>query len=326
MNLTEACATKNASFRAGRIAEILGGHRRLLPSDTQSPAPMDPCMENLIFELESKISNSEAIEFVLPGFPCKSSSQWKVLDRWPDKAEEISLRFLDGLCRQIRDITHGEVKITICSDGRVFSPHIRVPDEHILDYGRELKQMIEDNGLTNLDIFQLEDCMSGSPNQLRAEVLHNFGRTIEEIREETTADPSLHNTRLGLTRFMLEEGKAWRERTGSSETNGQLQKDAKERAWRVLQASQAWGALVASMFPDSLRLSIHPQTTDSRKLGLFLIPTNDSFLTPWHGVAVENCGQFGLMRAKDLDRLEGRIVCERGRPSHFVCESPDKPK
>ena len=44
---------------------------------------------------------------------------------------------------------------------------------------------------------------------------------------------------------------------------------------------------------------------------------NDTWLTPWHGVAVKDRDTFRLMRRHEAEGLGARIVELDGRPSYF---------
>ena len=62
------------------------------------------------------------IELVLPAFPFKSpNSQDKVLGTLPDKAEEVSLALLQGMCDAIKGMYEPGAQLTIVSDGIVYN-------------------------------------------------------------------------------------------------------------------------------------------------------------------------------------------------------------
>ncbi|MET5013336.1 L-tyrosine/L-tryptophan isonitrile synthase family protein, partial [Burkholderia pseudomallei] len=76
----------------------------------------------------------------------------------------------------------------------------------------------------------------------------------------------------------------------------------------VIPRSWAWGAVLATRFPDAIRLSFHPQPAASLKIGVHMMPTRANWLTPWHGVAVDLGDQYALMKRSDVERLGGRVV------------------
>jgi len=116
----------------------------------------------------------------------------------------------------------------------------------------------------------------------------------------------------GLQRFLFEDrlGVDRRSRT-------QIRKSAGADAVELLRRSRAWGRLVAFQFPDAVRLSIHPQPAISDKLGIHLVPTQDAWLPPWHGVALLGEDGFELVKRVDAEAAGARRVEVDGRPSHF---------
>jgi pyoverdine/dityrosine biosynthesis protein Dit1 len=85
--------------------------------------------------------------------------------------------------------------------------------------------------------------------------------------------------------------------------------------------SRAWGRLLASTFPHAVRLSIHPQAAVSDKIGIHLLPTQDAWLTPWHGVALLDRERFRLVKRAEAEELGAAPVDVDGRPSHYVVPS-----
>lgn len=51
------------------------------------------------------VSNGMPVDFVLPGFPCKSpNTKDKVLGELPDKAEEVAIDNIDRIVQEIQDV------------------------------------------------------------------------------------------------------------------------------------------------------------------------------------------------------------------------------
>lgn len=302
------------------VVEAVSAHRRFLTPETDVE---DLGLETLRIKTLRYVSSSEPIHFVLPAFPCKSVSRRKVLGELPDMAEILSLTFLNDLMNKIGLSYPPGAKLTICSDGRVFSPIVRVKDEVIDSYSQELNRLIKQLGLTAIEVFCLEDVFSGDPAELRDNLLTKFGSTIDDIKIKAKANPSLMSTFRGVKKFMTEEGRDWNEQNGLNQTNNQLDKESKNRAWEVIRASQAWSSLVDNeVFPNAVRLSIHPQGPESSKFGIKLLQTEDNFLTPWHSVAVLSESGASLMRHSELDSLSGFVSFIDDRPSHFINLGP----
>src|SRR4029453_628170 len=101
----------------------------------------NPCAQCLALHLPKVrrfVRAGEPVHLLLPAFPAKSPNPKKVLGRLPDKAEELALGFLQDVCNEISDIYPPGARITICSDGRVFSDLVGVSDQDVTDYGREI--------------------------------------------------------------------------------------------------------------------------------------------------------------------------------------------
>lgn len=70
----------------------------------------------------SQVKASQCVQLCLPAFPFKSpNSTRKVLGKLPDKAEEVALAHLNGLCLAVRDAYPPGAQLTIISDGLVYN-------------------------------------------------------------------------------------------------------------------------------------------------------------------------------------------------------------
>lgn len=71
------------------------------------------------------VSRDQKIRLILPAFPFKSpNSKEKTLGVLPDKAEELSLAHLNGLCKSITDVYRGGAELVIVSDGLVYGGNV----------------------------------------------------------------------------------------------------------------------------------------------------------------------------------------------------------
>ena len=68
------------------------------------------------------VKMKRAIRMAMPAFPFKSpNSTAKVLGTMPDKAEDVALAHLNGLCAAIEDIYPPGAVLVIVSDGIVYN-------------------------------------------------------------------------------------------------------------------------------------------------------------------------------------------------------------
>ncbi|MFD5699453.1 L-tyrosine/L-tryptophan isonitrile synthase family protein [Streptomyces lasiicapitis] len=256
------------------------------------------------------------IDFLLPAFPTKSPNPAKVLGPLPDLAEELALRFLESLCERVAEVYPPGARIRICSDGRVFNDLIGVSDDDVTRYAHELNRMIDRIGAVHLDQYTLDDVYPGAdPTRMRGALTTGRGPRPEDLRAEVRGGGDLVHMYRGITRFMLED-LSTPDYTGS---RAALQRRSRELAYGVIARSRAWDELLGELFPDAVRLSIHPQPCGTRKIGLLLADTPDVWLTPWHSAAVETGeGRFTLMKRAAAEAAGACLVTARGRPSHFV--------
>lgn len=261
------------------------------------------------------VSRNEPIQMVLPAFPMKSPNRNKTLGPLPDMGERMALQFLQWLCNEIRKLYVHGARIIIASDGRVFNDLVGVPDAEVTDYQHAIEAMIHELDAPDLSVVNLDHVMPGrSFTSMRDELIERCGTSIEGLREEVRAHEGTLSLYRGISRFLFEDGRDQNHHI----SNTAWQKQCRIRAYGVIQRSRAWGELIGSIYPDALRLSIHPQTCTSPKLGIHLGQTKDAWLTPWHGVLVCTPSSSFLMKRWQAEQLPVQLVNLASRPSHFV--------
>ena len=76
----------------------------------------------VVGQLRRAIEQNSVIRLVLPAFPFKSPNKIsKVLGALPDKAEEVALAHLHGLCIMITEIHTPGAEVVVVSDGLMYS-------------------------------------------------------------------------------------------------------------------------------------------------------------------------------------------------------------
>lgn len=299
------------------ILRLVMRHRRVA-AGSKACGNDDPCATCVAPHLDRvvrSVARQRPIVFVLPAFPAKSPNPAKVLGPLPDMAEQCSLEFLDSLCARIRRRYSPGVRLLVCSDGRVFSDVVGMRETDVTAYRAVLAGMIARLPGQGIDTFDLEDAYTGgSFDELRARLLAEHGTPLDELKDEIRAGGEPQRLYLGITRFLLEDAT----RPGMSMSRTALQKECRRKAYEVIQRSKAWGDLLARHFPDAVRLSIHPQSCGSEKLGIAFTEASDAWLTPWHGAALDVGGRFVLRKRAEIEAMGARLVMRDGRPSHYV--------
>lgn len=300
---------------ASKVLGIVMEHQRLAVGAYCVSRPCDGCMAVHRGSVMGFVSRGVPVEFVLPAFPAKSPNRSKVLGVMPDMAERLSLEFLGAVCDRVGQVYRPGARIIICSDGRVFSDLVGISDLDVTRYQTELRAMIDGISPVVLGLFNLDDQYPGYTHPtMRRALMRRYGDDLEALQRQVRAGDEQLALYRGITRFLVEDG----DTPDYRGSRAALQRACRERAYRVIQRSQAWGKLVAQRFPDAVRLSIHPQRCGSAKLGIHLVATPDNWLTPWHGTAVDVGGRFLLMKRYQAEALGAELVHAGGRPSHYT--------
>lgn len=328
-HLIDSYATKGAvdcdvsMLTAQKILAEVISFRRVPAGSTSCDLTCQKCNSLPLQKIVAAVRKNLPVTFVLPAFPGKSPNPEKVLSPLPDFAERLSLSFLGSLCERIKKIYSPGMKIILCSDGRVFSDVVGMNENDVTEYQIEISNLIKEMGLSDISTFNL-DCFYNGLHfvQMRDELMKCFGQSLEFLKQkvkngaQTTASPEEQEANRmysGITRFLFEDST----HAGQTKSRSAVQKESRVKAYEVIRRSNAWSKLIFEHFPEAVRLSIHPQTCGSKKLGIRLIG-NESWMTPWHGVAVEGEKGFVLLKRSEAEALGAKLVrFPDGRPSHF---------
>jgi pyoverdine/dityrosine biosynthesis protein Dit1 len=305
----------SSDLLATEILRIVFRHRRLRQTGGGCVAdPCPTCLAPHLGRVKRFVLAGEPVHFVLPAFPVKSPSRRKTIGPLPDLAEELALSFLQSVCDEVAALHGPGARITICSDGRVFSDIVGVTDEAVTRYGAEIASIVAALGAGSLDFFSLEDLFEDPDFEaMRAQLVERYAEPLAAIRERTRTEDAHRAMFCGVLRFLLED----RMGQGTAKTRSRLQKECKADAYRMIQRSNAWSRLVADSFPDAVRLSIHPQELHAEKIGIRLGETPDAWLTPWHSAVLKSQESLRLVHREEAEALGARLVYRCGHPSHY---------
>ncbi|MGH1539691.1 MAG: L-tyrosine/L-tryptophan isonitrile synthase family protein [Arenicella sp.] len=287
----------------------------------------DPCEKNNlnvsdqytphINKINSAVELEKPIVMILPAFPGKSPNRKKTLGAMPDLAEREALAKLHELCTSIKSIYPPGAKVLICSDGYCFADIVHISDEDILDYSNIIKSEIRDKYSETVGFFDLTDAFDHTTNfdLLREELMVLYAESMSVLKDKCKHDKFANAMFKGITRFLLEDYSGL-SLYGSFSRNA-IQQQAKKNAARVIQRSNAWSRLLENLYPEAVRLSIHPQFSVSEKIGIRLVESHDNWLTPWHSVAIKLNEKVVLAKRSDVDEEKYALVFKKGHPSHF---------
>ncbi|WP_199185027.1 L-tyrosine/L-tryptophan isonitrile synthase family protein [Aquimarina sp. I32.4] len=305
------------------LTEVMQFRRMVKSEDICDSASCTRCQKQHIDKIITAIKEKKKIKFVLPAFPGKSPNPAKVLGHLPDMAEKKALTFLNNLCKQIQKKHEPGAEVIICSDGRVFSDVVGIPEKDVTAYQMEIDCIIEKLNLTALSVFNLDNIyVDGNFDQARSELIEQYGQDLDSLKTKIkkggngSNDPEekeANRLYCGLTRFLVEDLLF----PGQTRSKSSIQKECKIKAYQAIIRSNAWTDLIAEKFPEAIRLSIHPQICGSKKIGIQLLGI-ETWMTPWHAVAVNTGDKFILMKHKEAQKLNVTLVEDvNGRPSHY---------
>lgn len=220
-----------ALLKSTEIFDIIDSYRQPLPGDMP-----DLRSEGRAFFTQMiyrRVVKGEKIPMVLPAFPFKSpNSQAKVLGILPDKAEEVALQCLDGLCKNIERIYAPGAELYIVSDGIVYSgmsSHhsgqatydtdaypidiLGVPCKDVWNYGSGLRSFA-DRRLDNIHFARIssltgsEEPMNGDEYEamspkLREKLIELYLPSDYNVQEQKATDNNVLATYRGYCKFLL---------------------------------------------------------------------------------------------------------------------------
>ncbi|WP_137936776.1 isocyanide synthase family protein [Chitinivorax sp. B] len=304
---------------AHAILDIIFKRRRLLAEEVDLlPGSILPDEQRPHLEkIAAMVAAHQPIEMILPAFPGKSPNRNKTLGQLPDLAERHSLANLHTMLQEIASLYSPGGMIRICSDGYVFADLVRIPDPEVEGYVSELARHTRHYFGGAFQYFDLIDAYPDLPSMdaRREEMLIDHAEPLRCLRLRCSEEPEAIAMYRGTTRFLFEDYQGLADFATWSKTR--IQQHARTIAYRVIQRSNAWSALLEQRFPHALRLSIHPQYRISKKIGINMIATDDCWRTPWHSVAVCRAGEVYLERRSTIDENQAVLVFERGRPSYY---------
>jgi pyoverdine/dityrosine biosynthesis protein Dit1 len=262
-------------------------------------------------KIEFFVLGGATIEICLPAFPCKSSNFDKVASRSPDGAEYESLVCLFRFCNEVRQLYRPGCRITIVSDGHVFSDCIGVDDNRVSEYTSKLLRMAKSisshfasmTGLGSPIIFKnlhnlFLDDRALSPlfheSYISTYELRHFLNTELNPQDEkcrkllmlsaqsdannivacirSRSENSLTPLFRGFSKFMLED--LARHPQTEHLSKSQRKKLSQKIALEMIFRNQAYSHLVEQIFPHFVRFSIHAHRNSGPKFGVKLLPSD----------------------------------------------------
>jgi len=307
----------------------------------------------LLATVRNQIEKKKTIELLLPAYPYKSANhQQKVFGPYPDKGEELSLRYLHDFCEEVSSFYPFGCNFIIVNDGHVYADCVGISDENMMlyqDHSRELfpskyirwtsletylhvdEEEAKNNNVTTTKTF-------ARFNSLRRQLMSKYAPTEAEMDELINREPGYNIVYCGFKKFLMFDFKSvdfshlkpvLDENNQCPElfppkSNAAYRKVCGLAAKRLMRRSEAFNRLHRSFHPEALRVSIHGHPNTGPKFAIrlhrdFVSEDQTVIRTPWHNVLLlKKDGSFELRHRSKVDETKFQLIYERERPSYFV--------
>jgi len=262
----------------------------------------------LASKMESFTSRGAPLEFVMLGFPFKSTNiRDKVLGALPDLGEQLTLRNFASFNEDIKKVYSPGVNISIASDGYIFSDLLNVPDNTVAEYGEISADM---GAYAPMKWFNLYDFYKGST--AREKIMQHFAPSQQKLEEDILMNPDVNFLYRGMKHFMMEELA-----DKSFESKGARERAAKKLVREMMLRNEAWSNLVRKEFSNHIRLSMHPSVNNGYKYSFQLI--KEGTHSAWHcAIYMDSNGKAHTMHKKDAEQMGLHLITKDNRPYYFT--------
>lgn len=307
--------TKSKHTLDKEILKVIFNNRKATNLEKQCELNQCPtCFEVHEHAVNFFTSQNKPIHFILPAFPAKSPNRSKTIGKTPDLGEEIALKTLASMCAEIESIYDPGAQITICSDGRIFSELVGVSDHDVTEYVQAVSDMIAQHGIKNINVLNLEDFCEGEDfEEMRKDLLTEYAEDIENLKSKIKTKPDALSLFNGMHRFITED----RLGIDKDKSKTRVKEESKLIAIKVIQHSNAWTRFLANVYPEAIRLSIHPYPAHHKKIGIQLTKAEDNWLTPWHGVITLQKNDYLLMKKSKAEEIGATLIYNNDIPYYY---------
>ena len=288
----------------------------------------------LLVKISSILQSGSDLELVIPAFPMKSPSPDKVLGAGPDLGEVLALAKLEALASDIAQI-YPRTHLAIISDGVVYQDLVGVSEEHVIQYGKDVRALALEHGFRHLRFWSL-DLLLRRLGLIDAGDVLNFAQLREkmlsflpqdpEIDRKIKEDVNVRNVYCGFLRF-LEEDLKYQDQMTELVSRTQRKNRIKTIARQMMTRTESLTQLIQASCGNSVRLSIHGHNNQGPKYAIDLLAASESttFLTtPWHNVIC--CladGTYRVCKNNEVDTEKFELVLKDGKLWYYRARTSD---
>jgi pyoverdine/dityrosine biosynthesis protein Dit1 len=247
-------------------------------------------------------------------------SRVKTISDSADRAEELSLKFLNSVCQKIQALYPAGAEVNIYSD--MFSYLEYFPSTFtkakIDAYVKGVHKLIRDNDLTHINYTKLDMTLAELKEFAESEA--EFSARMKDNSPENIGDIMLYR---GLNKFCLPEIEASYTLRPASEqvSNSAKKREAKRMATGIAIMSVAHRKALIAAEPDAIRLSAHAKPSAAPQLGVHLNPDHFEGGTPWHSAVVRELSEIDDGDVRVVERFSK--ACEARAASYLQATYSD---
>ncbi|WDE05954.1 L-tyrosine/L-tryptophan isonitrile synthase family protein [Thalassomonas viridans] len=246
----------------------------------------------LLGQLIYFIEKDLPLEFILPGFPCKSPNDVdKSFSVMPDYGEVRAIERLDEFAGRLNGLYAPGCRVTILSDGTTFSDIVCVAEEDKEAYKAALRKLTVTENICWADLSSLLE--PGKSNaaalscQAKRKALVNLvapgPRAFEKFVAKVQGDSEQAGVHDKLCSYLYHDIHLERFSEGDRDT---YLESISEKAYQMMYRGRALSYGIEQAFPHHIRLSVHQYDNAGPKFTFALTDHQQKSISPWHTVPV----------------------------------------
>ncbi|WDE11300.1 L-tyrosine/L-tryptophan isonitrile synthase family protein [Thalassomonas haliotis] len=246
----------------------------------------------LLSQLHFFIEQALPLEFILPGFPCKSPNDVdKSFSVMPDYGEVRAIERLDEFAGQLNEIYPPGCRVTILSDGTTFSDVVCVSEENKEAYKKALRSLTVTENISWADLTALlapvKDNAAALSSEAKRKALVNRvasgPRAFEKFVNKVKGDSEQARVHDKLCSYLYHD--IHLERFSEGDRDSYLE-SISEKAYQMMYRGRALSAGIEQAYPHHIRLSVHQYDNAGPKFTFALTDHQQKSISPWHTVPV----------------------------------------
>jgi L-tyrosine isonitrile synthase len=294
--------------KAIEILEILQKYRRIRTSQKNNHYSIEPFIELVVPFIQKK----QPFKMLLAAFHCKSINPDSVLGDTADGAEEESIRTLERLCEELKNIYCYGCELLIVQEGHFYSDiRITPPDDVIDRYESSIREM------TQLPQIRFDNLMQNYPNydEARKALFSKYMPSKETVEELIQTDSSLKSKYVAYKAFIVNEFAALMKEY----TKREIREQSKILTYQWLQRFLVFKRVCADLFKDHFRFSVLCHPSKSKKFSINLIVDASECGQPWFHVLVKRGdGKMELIKKSEAEKRGYELIYVQGKPWYYI--------